>query len=197
MEPLCGSNTQRQGFQGAEILAAALYGGEISVQPNEEEFIEKLYRQYYTKIFYYVRVLVKNPETAEDIAQDTFHEAINKIGAVMQHPNPYHWLLKTAKNKALNAVTARQKLLLRIISPENAGAVPSAASVENQAIARVMLSRELKDFLGEDDYSFLQRAVFDGLSHAELAEEFGITVWASTKRLSRIKEKIKNEYGKD
>lgn len=94
-------------------------------------------------------------------------------------------------------MTARQKLLLRIISLENAGAVPSAASVENQAIARVMLSRELKDFLGEDDYRFLQRAVFDGLSHAELAEEFGITVWASTKRLSRIKEKIKDEYGKD
>ncbi|MCC8048267.1 MAG: RNA polymerase sigma factor [Oscillospiraceae bacterium] len=167
------------------------------MQPNEEEFIEKLYRQYYAKIFYYVRVLVKNPETAEDIAQDTFHEAINKIDAVTRHPNPYYWLLKTAKNKALNAVTARQKLLLRIISLENAGAVPSAASVENQAIARVMLSRELKDFLGEDDYRFLQRAVFDGLSHAELTEEFGITVWASTKRLSRIKEKIKDEYGKD
>ncbi|MCD8191479.1 MAG: sigma-70 family RNA polymerase sigma factor [Oscillospiraceae bacterium] len=167
------------------------------MQPNEEEFIEKLYRQYYAKIFYYVRVLVKNPETAEDIAQDTFHEAINKIDAVTRHPTPYYWLLKTAKNKALNTVTARQKLLLRIISLENAGAVPSAASVENQAIARVMLSRELKDFLGEDDYRFLQRAVFDGLSHAELAEEFGITVWASTKRLSRIKEKIKDEYGKD
>ncbi|MCD8016265.1 MAG: RNA polymerase sigma factor [Oscillospiraceae bacterium] len=167
------------------------------MQPNEEEFIEKLYRQYYAKIFYYVRVLVKSPETAEDIAQDTFHEAINKIDAVMQHPNPYYWLLKTAKNKALNAVTARQKLLLRIVSLENAGVVPSAASVENQAIARVMLSRELKDFLGEDDYRFLQRAIFDGLSHAELAEEFGVTVWASTKRLSRIKEKIKDEYGKD
>ncbi len=44
--------------------------------------------------------------------------------------------------------------------------------------------------LTPEEYQLLKRLVFDRASHLEVAQEFGISVYASQKRLERIREKL-------
>ena len=41
-----------------------------------------------------------------------------------------------------------------------------------------------------EEYRLLKRIVLDGASHRETAAEFRITVWASKKRLERVRRKL-------
>ena len=44
--------------------------------------------------------------------------------------------------------------------------------------------------LTPEEYQLLKRLVFDRASHLGVAQEFGISVYASQKRLERIREKL-------
>ena len=48
--------------------------------------------------------------------------------------------------------------------------------------------------LTPEEYQLLKRLVFDRASHLEVAQEFGISVYASQKRLERIRDKLRREF---
>ena len=49
----------------------------------------------------------------------------------------------------------------------------------------------IKNVLTEEEFTLLKRLTIDQASHVEVAEEFGISVYASQKRLERIRKKLK------
>ena len=49
---------------------------------------------------------------------------------------------------------------------------------------------KIRDTLSSEEYRFLKRFVFDQASHLEMANEWGISVYTSQKRLARIREKL-------
>ena len=60
----------------------------------------------------------------------------------------------------------------------------------------VALSNELKadQALAPEEYQLLKRLILDKASHLEVARELGITVYASQKRLERIRDKLRREF---
>ena len=161
--------------------------------PDQDAFIEKLYYQNFKKLMIYAISVLTNKDRAQDAVQDTFHEAVKHIDVLMTHENPAGWLMITLKHKIQESERSRRRYLRRFISldtdiSENA-LPPSEMSFEIYESEDVLLKR-IEQALTPEEYRLLTMFVFENASHLQLAKEFGITVYASQKRLERIRKKL-------
>lgn len=70
---------------------------------------ETIYSEYYNSIFQYVRLLCKDETWAEEITQETFFKALNKIDAFRGECKLSVWLCQIAKNIFFTQAKRRQK----------------------------------------------------------------------------------------
>ena len=161
--------------------------------------VEGLYRQHFKKLFLYADAQLNDPERARDVVQDTFHEAIRHVDTLSTHENPGGWLMRTLQNKLRESERARRRYLLRFLSldsdfpdgvfPEG-GALPEEPPDTGPAPPGESPLEKIEKALTPEEYRLLKRLVFDRASHLQVAREFHITVYASEKRLERIRDKL-------
>lgn len=164
------------------------------MMPDEKELVERLYHLYFKKLFIYANAALRNSELAKDVVQDTFHEAMRRIDVLSTHENPGGWLMNVVKNKIKEYERNRRRDLSHMLSleadfsdesnlPEELVLAQSETQDEPvlQIIERVLTPEELR---------LLNRLVFERASHQQVAQEFGISVYASQKRLERIRDKL-------
>ncbi len=164
------------------------------MQPEQDVFLEDLYRRYFSKLAIYATAALKNSTKAQEIAQDVFHEAVLHIEVLMAHDNPGSWLMQTTKNKIRESERARTRDIHRLLSLDSE--VFSEVASFDSPIEEVCISDEISPMikieqaLASEEFYLLKRLIFDNASHIEVAEELGITVWTSQKRLERIRKKL-------
>lgn len=162
--------------------------------PNQENFFNELYQENFWKLRRYALTCL-NENQAEEIVQDTFFEATQKIDLLMAHENAGGWLMSTLKNKIRNCQRKNHQELMMLVSLESENALQIAAPEsaediveQNEAISDT--SQKIKDALSPDDLLILKRIIFENASHKEVSDELGISVWTSQKRLERIRVKL-------
>lgn len=156
-----------------------------------ESFIENLYCTHYIDLLNFAEILLRNKEIAQDVVQDTFHDALRKADELFTHPNPSAWLVKTVKYKAQRAKRDQARFLKYI----SAG-VPLIAdlnSSENKIFLQEVLSFA-KDSLSGEDFLIFTYFFLEEHSHSYIAKKLGISVWASRKRIERIRSLIKSVH---
>lgn len=174
--------------------------------PEEQEFLEKLYLENFSWVFRYIAGLLKGKsisseqvsDLAKELAQDTFHTASQKVRAVMAHPKPAAWLTVAAKHKFQEY--SRQSdaesrwflpsndFLENFPDPQNN---PSAV-LDDMGYADTM--ERIRKILSEDDFRLFHMVILNRASHKDASKELGITVWASQKRLERIRDKLQKLF---
>lgn len=166
--------------------------------PEQEAFIERLYRKYYRQLMIYATSVLKDNQRAQDIVQDTFHEGILHIDTLTAHVCPQGWLLVTLRNKIRESERSRRRFLARFLSLDTdvpTWRIPSARQdADLQHLDCGFALEMIERTLTPDEYRLLKRLVMDGASHLEVSKEFGITVYASQKRLERIRTKLRNVF---
>ena len=139
------------------------------MRPDQEEFFTVLYREYFNQIKLYAMAHISDPHRAEEIAQDTFHTAVEKIDTLMKADEPIRWLKRTAKNKIRNEQRTRQRYLKRYLSldaPETP-AVSSAGSVEDAIIEqedkqqRASVEETIRQTLTPTEITMLKRIAIE------------------------------------
>lgn len=158
------------------------------MQTREDDLIESLYRSEYVKLLGYAQKWVGKTEPAQDLVQDTFHEAVQNADALLSHPNPQGWLMQTLKYKLMTYERDRARYAKLFVPSEAVGEI--AAPGSNMA----ELMQTVKAALTPQEFDLFERILLRGDSHLEVASELGITVWACQKRVSRVKEKLKKEF---
>ena len=170
--------------------------------PEQDEFFTMLYHKYFNQIKIYAWGLLSDPHRAEDVAQDTFYTAMEKIEDVMDAEEPIQWLKKTAKNKIHNEWRTRQRYLKRFLSLD-APEVPevvSPVSVELTIIereedeTRVPITATIRQVLTQEEVTLLKRIALEHVSHLEAAQELEISLWACQKRMQRIRGKLEKRF---
>ena len=68
--------------------------------------IERLYREYFTPVYRYALSLVRDPDLAEEITQETFFRALRKINDYRGEASLKVWLCQIARNLCFD--TAKQ-----------------------------------------------------------------------------------------
>ena len=64
-----------------------------------EELFEKIYRQYYKKIYNYISFCINNHYDSEDLTSSVFENAIHKFHTFKSELSPVEaWLIGIAKN---------------------------------------------------------------------------------------------------
>ena len=166
--------------------------------PEQDRFIEELHRKYFRKLTLYAMSVLRDSARAQNVVQDALHEALLSVNHLMEHENPGGWLMETVKNKVRDSERAHRRYIRRFLSLDteiSAELVPAnGLAVELDESDNVVLMEKIEQLLTPDEYRLLKRLILDKASHLETAQEFGITVYASQKRLERIREKLYKEY---
>lgn len=162
--------------------------------PEQDAFIEALYRKYFKKLVIYATAALGNMDRAQDVVQDAFHQAVIDIDALVKHNNPGGWLMETVKYKVKDSKRARIRYLHRFLSLDSdvsAELFPSKEIITDPCESNgADLLKTIEHTLTMEEYRLLKRLIFDQASHLEVAQELGITVYASQKRLERVREKL-------
>lgn len=162
--------------------------------PEQDIFIERLHRKYFRKLTLYAASALRDPMKAQDVVQDAFHGAILHIDDLMAHENPGGWLMETVKNKVRDSERAHRRYIRRFLSLDSdipAELIPaSRLTVELCESDDILPMEKIEQTLTAEEYQLLKRLILDKASHLEAAQEFGITVYASQKRLERIRGKL-------
>lgn len=148
------------------------------MMPDKNELVERLYRLHFKKLFIYANAVLRDPEQAKDVVQDTFHEALRRIDVFAKHENPGGWLMNTLKNKLKENERTRRRDLLRLLSLD--ADFPDESNLPEELVAAQPEPQEesviekVERVLTPEEYQLLKRLVFDRASHLEVAQEFGI-----------------------
>jgi len=95
-------------------------------QDGEEAAFRELVRRYERPVFSLVYRMVRDRETAEDLAQETFIKVLNAIDTYRPEHKFSSWIFKIANNAAIDHLRRREPDLLSL------DGAPDAVSVERQ-----------------------------------------------------------------
>lgn len=168
---------------------------------NEQELLPHLFRTEYRKI---VSVLcasfgIGHIETAEDLVSDTFLAAAELWSLKGLPPNPVAWLYTVAKNKTKNLLK-RDDLFRNKLSPEiryhtTASELPeldlSEQNIRDSQLA--MIFTVCDPCIAPEAQIALALNLLCGFGVQEIADAFLTGREVIYKRLSRAKEKLKQE----
>ena len=164
----------------------------MGLNQEEEKYIEQLYREMYTCLFFYAKNAQGNKSLAEEAVQDTFRIACIKPESLMRSKNPRGWLINTLKNVIRNRRRTEARLNNLLLAAMSACEPQSKATV-----AAAEFHAAYADALGKDDFQLLINIVIRRYTMLEVAEELGITVEACKKRVQRAKKRLQKIIEKD
>ena len=146
--------------------------------------IEELFATCQLRVGRYLAQMVDDRALAEDLLQDSFHDALRSRAQLPEVRNPEAWLYGIARNRALQALRRRRRfarMLYRL------GERPTSTVYDEEIVAlRDLLARHLSP---EDRALVLLRYLHD-FDSRDLAEMTGLTSEAIRQRLSRARVRL-------
>lgn len=163
------------------------------MRPEQDAFIEKLYHEFFIQLWIYAKAALGDPEQAQEVVQDTFHEAVRHIDILMVHENPKGWLMDALKKKIMHARRSRNRYILHFISLESdLEFTDPLLSTEDPTPSNIQdVLKEIRQVLSEEEWNLLRKITLESQPYKNVAEELGITVWTCQKRIERIRKKLK------
>ncbi|MEJ5317187.1 MAG: sigma-70 family RNA polymerase sigma factor [Tenuifilum sp.] len=146
--------------------------------------LEVLYKRYERKVYTYILLMVRKPQLAEDILQETFIKAIKSVkeGKYSETNRFGSWLMRIAHNLVIDQF--RQNKQYRVVSnndfPMDIFSTPrfAEATVEQRLVyERVLYEvRALIDFLPDDQREVVMLRFYGDLSFKEIAEITNVSI---------------------
>jgi RNA polymerase sigma factor (sigma-70 family) len=176
---------------------------------GDERAYAELYDKWFDRVHDLALRIVRNPETAAEVAQDAFLTAWQKIDTLGQPASFGGWLLRIARNRALNrsdrekrssAVSDETMALIERDGPTMSApagfavedrlaraADPQLAAEDNEVAA---LLWSAADALGERDRTVLTLQLRYGMSPAEVGDVLGVNRNAANQMVHRVKGRL-------
>jgi len=139
----------------------------------------------------FCRAMVRDPSTAEDLAQDTFHRAFTHLDGYRGEASPRTWILAIARNRCLDHLRRRGRSPYSLEpADEDAAADPSPLAPELLA-RRTDVERALAS-LDEAGRALVVLRFRHGMGYPELADAFGVGQGAIRMRVSRALARMRS-----
>ncbi len=157
-------------------------------------------RDHRARAYRYLLSMARDPDTAEDLTQETFLRALRGLGALRDRAALVSWLDRVATNVFLDWVRAEGRQRLAYAGGqegEDAGLIaeiPDPGMRVDRRVEQAQMSECVRGFVDElpDDY----RAVIllhdaYGLSSQEIAEILGVSVATAKIRIHRGRARLR------
>ena len=152
--------------------------------------IEELFALHSTEINTYLARMVRDPELAADLTQDTFVRAFRALDTLDDPDRARPWLYRIANNVALDEL--RRRRIVRFVpwTGESHGTAPSAERLAMDARLSGPLERALAR-IPERQRAALLLAELHDLTGVELADILGVSHVAARALLTRARESLR------
>ncbi len=174
-----------QQVDDATLVAHAAGGSEFAFR--------SLYRAYVRPVYWIAHRLLGDPADAEDVAQETFVVAWQKLPQLqLQGESLLPWLATICRLQAANRLRARRRDRAR--STELDEQVPDTVDVEQQVIDAVTVAAILREVSGlsELDQEIFRLVAAEGYGYQAAAEHLGVGHGVVRNRLSRIRTRVRS-----
>jgi RNA polymerase sigma factor (sigma-70 family) len=171
----------------------------ISAQNGDKQAFEVLYNEYAKSIHFLALKMMKNTEDAEDLTQDVFLTAFQKIGELKTPESFRSWLGRIAENKCVDALKKRnmltvsgaeEKAEIEFIEETDRSLIPDK-SLDNAETARIII--EIIDKLPLPQRVCVYYYYYENLSVAEIAKQLAVQETTVKNRLALARDKIRKE----
>lgn len=155
---------------------------------------EALVQAHARFVFKVAYAIVRNPEDAEDVVQETFLRAF-RSGEADRVERMRAWLARIAWRLAVDRIRKRPHNL-EVKRPELLLKFPSSAPCAEATLLeaeKVSLLERLVSGLPEDFRTPLQLSTVEGMTSAEIAEVLGILESSVRTRLARARKLLKEK----
>lgn len=164
-------------------LAKILQCGEISV-------FDDIYYQTKNIVFYTIRSIIHDYSLSEDIMQETYLKALNKIHQYKRNQSFQAWLIMIARNLSINEYNRRKKEQLIDINKNE----HLLGHVEDNSEKEVLINQLLKHLDNKERDVVVLKTIGD-LKHREIALILNIPIstslWIYQKAMKKLKTEVK------
>lgn len=183
-------NTALSKAEDQALIAAAVGGDERSY--------ERLLGKYQKSVYYLIFKMIRNPEDAEDLSQETFAKAFANLQNFDAKFAFSTWLFKIATNASIDFIRRRKMQTLSINAPSGGEDNPNPVlqlKDGNLIPDESLLKKQRKEYLTlaiEQLPARYRQLValryFDELSYEEVAEQLKIPLGTVKAQLHRARE---------
>jgi RNA polymerase sigma-70 factor (ECF subfamily) len=162
----------------------------------DETALGALYDRWVRSLYSLVLHLLRDPDEAEDVVEETFWQAWRKAGSYEPSKGAVStWLLTIGRRKALDRLRARKRNREDTIDGESTFAdlpsrSPDPASEAEGSELRENIRAALKE-LPQEQREVLELGYFSGLSQAEIAEATGQPLGTIKTRMRLAMQKLR------
>ncbi|HYX90457.1 MAG TPA: sigma-70 family RNA polymerase sigma factor [Myxococcaceae bacterium] len=165
-----------------DILVARAKSGDL-------EALEALYRAFETPVYNLALRMLRSPEDAEDVLQETFLEVVRSIKQYRGEGHLWGWIRQIAASKALMRIRRNQVRATEELH-EDATAGARGGGGGSTIPARLDLERAFER-LSETSRAVVWLHDVEGYTHEEIAELMGKTVSFSKSQLARAHARLR------
>lgn len=159
------------------------------LQNGNIEVFDDIYYQTKNIVYYSIFIILKDYQLSEDIMQDTYLKALEKIHSYKRRAHFKSWLITIAKNLALNEYNRRKRELLIDLSENEYMFGSTASTVENE-----VLIKQIFKVLDQIEKEVVVLHVVGDLKHREIAKllnkPIGTITWTYNKAIKKLKDEI-------
>jgi len=160
-------------------------GGRQTAEDPAAVTAEALFARCERPVGRFLVQMVGDRSLAEDLLQDTFHDAFRARSQLLAAPSPEAWLFTMARNRALSALRRRRRSIVALAH------LPRPRERSERDVQEVVTLRDLLErHLDPDERALLLLRYLHGFDANELAEMIGLTPEAVRQRLSRSRRKL-------
>ncbi|MEA5022201.1 RNA polymerase sigma-70 factor (ECF subfamily) [Desulfitobacterium sp. LBE] len=154
---------------------------------QDPKFTE-LYQENYPKVFSFLLNATNDPVLTEDLVQETFIRALNKLDTFRHEASIIVWLNRIGYNLFLDHVRKKNPILIDDFEGQVIAEDSSAEEVEQKLMSECIRS---KIQLLRENYRTPLYLDINGYSNQEIAEILNCSLDNAKIRLHRAKKKIK------
>src|SRR3989442_262709 len=152
-------------------------------QAGDEGALEALYRAFETPVYNLARRMLRRPEDAEDVLQETFLEVVRNIKQYRGEGHLWGWVRRIASTKALMRIRRDQLRATESLDDEPGGRAMHVG-------ANLDLERAF-EVLSETSRAVVWLHDVEGYTHEEIAEQMGRSVSFSKSQLARAHARLR------
>ncbi len=165
-----------------KLLVKQLQNDDISV-------FDDIYYATKDTVYYTILSIIKDSSLSEDIMQETYLKALEKIHTYKPRSSFNSWIVTIARNLAINEYN-RRKRELKVDPQENEiifGTVDSMSEKE-------LMVKEMLEYLNPEDREIIIMHVIGDMKHREIAEVLGKPIGTITWKYNEAINKLKNKF---
>lgn len=173
----------------------------VRVQSGDKSAFEELYKLTSPKAYFVALKICKNEHDAEDILQESYIKALEKIDTVDPEGNFTAWLYQIVANRSKNLIKAKKPLLFSGEEEEAIGSLPDgdlSFSPEEKVDHEELRSEVMAavDELTAEKRACVMMMYFADMSVSEIAQSLEVPVSTVKNRLFTARKDLKNKFEK-